>query len=471
MREVFIMKHLNRSILNDYDIPVNRPSRLRGVQFGDDAILLGLVDRLIDNANAEGADVGLAVVQPGEVGFAAKLKEQDGLFTAFVRGETGEKNVSREQVVQSILEVIDPAADSDRLMELAADAEVGFALMHVDEVGEFAARDNVCAALAARFLVERWQRGGEGLAVIVCGECADCAEVVRERVIGFAREWRAGEAFVAWLGGCRFFPALADCLAFRSAPEEAARLCTQMNYADAMIHLAEPYGLWAIQADEAFRAEFDLEKCGQIRYVDDLTEHLIKKQRIFDAGLFAMAALGCLHGNETLAECMKDEPLRDFVGHALLDEMLPFVPYEREQLIPYVIQSYERYGNPMNDNLLSDAARGLAHKFNVGVLPAVKAYANEHFEPPKHLTAAFSAMILLYADVRLRDEGYETVVVQTLVPVHEAPETLEAFSTLASDMQPDSLAYAVLSDRELWNGEDLREIDGFEDAVIANLAG
>ena len=465
------MKRLNRSILSDYEIPVNRPSRLRGVQFGDDAVLLGLVDRLIDNANAEGADVGLAVVQPGETGFAAQLKEQDGLFTAFVRGETGEKPVKREQVVQSILEAVDPAADSDRLMQLAADENVGFILLHADEVGEYAVRDAVCAALAARFLVERWKKSAAPVAAIVCGESTDCADKVKNQILGYAEGWRAGEDFARWLDGCRFFPALADCLTFRSSPEEAARLCAEMNYADAMIHLAEPYGLWAIQADDAFRAEFDLEKCGQIRYVDDLTDEITKKTRLFDAGLFSMAALGLLHGNETLAECMKDEPLRDLVGHALLDEMLPFAPFEREKIIPYIIQCYERYGNPMNDNLLPDAARGLVHKFNTSILPAVRAYANEHFEPPKYLTAAFSAMILLYADVRLRDGGYETVVGQSLIPVHENPETLEAFSCLASDMQPDSLAYAVLSDRTLWNGADLREIDGFEDAVITNIAG
>ena len=465
------MKRLNRSILIDYEIPENRPSRLRGVQFGDDAVLLGLVDRLIDNANAEGADVGLAVVQPGEAGFAQQLKEQNGLFTAFVRGETGEKNVSREQVVQSILEVIDPAADSDRLIELAADENIGFILLHVDEVGEFAARDSICAALAARFLAERWQKNAAPLAAIVCGESLDCAENVKKQISDYAAGWRAGDDFTRWLDGCRFFPALADCLTFRSAPEEAARLCAEMNYADAMIHLAEPYGLWAIQADEAFRAAFDLEKCGQIRYVDDLTDELLKKQRIFDAGLFSMAALGLLHGNETLAECMKDEPLRDLVGHALLDEMLPYAPFDREKIIPYIIQCYERYGNPMNDNLLPDAARGLVHRFNTAILPAVRAYANEHFEPPKYLTAALSAMILLYADVRLRDGGYETVVGQTLIPVHESPEVLEAFSCLASDMQPDSLAYAVLSDRTLWNGADLREIDGLEDALITNIAG
>lgn len=464
------MKRLNRSILSDYEIPVNRPGRLCGVQFGDDAVLLGLVDRLIDNANAEGADVGLAVVQPGETGFAQQLKEQDGMFTAFVRGETGEKNVSREQVVQSILEAVDPAADSDRLMALAADAQIGFILLHVDEVGEYAARDSLCAALAARFLVERWQKNGASLAAIVCGESLDCAENVKNQILDYARGWNAGEGFACWLNDCRFFPALADCLTFRSSPEEAARLCAEMNYADAMIHLAEPYGLWAIQADDAFRAQFDLEKCGQIRYVDDLGEYLIRKQRIFDAGLFSMAALGLLHGNETLAECMKDEPLRDLVGHALLDEMLPYAPFDREKIIPYIIECYERYGNPMNDNLLPDAARGLVHKFNTAILPAMRAYANEHFEPPKYLTAALSAMIMLYADVRLRDEGYETVVGQTLIPVHENPETLEAFSCLASDMQPDSLAYAVLSDRILWNGADLREIDGLEDAVITNLA-
>lgn len=464
------MKRLNLSILNDYDIPVNRPDLLCGVQFGDDPLLMGFVDRLIDDANANGANIGLAVVQPGESGHAAQLKEQDGMFTCFVRGEVSEKNVNREQVVQSVMEALNPAEDDARLMELAADGDIRFLLMHVDEVGEFAARDNICAALAARFLVERWQKGADSVSVIVCGESADCGEVMKAQLISFAQEWHAGADFGAWLDGCRFFPALADCLVFRSTPEEAARLCNQMNYADAMIHLAEPHGLWAIRADDDFRHEFPLNKCGQVRFVDDLTECLLKKQRIFDAGLFAMAALGCLHGNETLAECMKDEPLRDLVGHALLDEMLPHAPYSKEELIPYIIECYERYGNPMNDNLLPDAARGLIHKFNTGILPAVRAYADENFEPPKYLTAALSATIMLYADVRLRDEGYETVVGQTLIPVHENIETLEAFSCLASDMSPDSLAYAVLSDRTLWNGADLREIDGLEDAVIGNLS-
>mgnify|MGYP002600788629 CR=1 FL=1 len=104
------MKHLNRSILADYDVPANAPDRLCCVQFGDDALLLGLVDRLLDDANQRGANIGVAVVQPGETGFAASLAEQDGLFTTFVRGDLDEKDVHREQVVQSVLRALDPPA-------------------------------------------------------------------------------------------------------------------------------------------------------------------------------------------------------------------------------------------------------------------------------------------------------------------------------------------------------------------------
>lgn len=466
------MKHLNRSILADYDVPANAPDRLCCVQFGDDALLLGLVDRLLDDANQRGANIGVAVVQPGETGFAASLAEQDGLFTTFVRGDLDEKDVHREQVVQSVLRALDPVKDDDALMALARDGGIRFALLHEDETGEFAARDAVCAALAARFWVERWRAGLDGMFAIVCGGDADCGERLRERILQFAREWRVDAAFEAWLAGCAFLPALADCLVCRSSAAEAARLCAEMNYADAMIHLAEPYGLWAIQLSDGFREEFPLDTfCGQIRFTGDLTRELTLKHRLFDAGLFSMAALGCLRGDETLSECMKDEPLRDLVGHALYDEILPYLPLDRETVAAYVIRCYERYANPMNDNVIPDCAGGLIHLFNESVLPAIRAYTASRQEPPKNLTVALAAMILLYADAREKDGVYETVVGQTTRPLRESPAVLERFSRLSSDMSPDSLSYAVLSDRELWRGADLREIDGLTDLLTDNLAG
>ena len=465
------MKLLTRAILDDYAIERCAPDRLCAVQFGDDATLVGLIDRLIDDANRAGANVGVAAVQAGASGFAKALQAQDGLFTAYVRGERGDQPVRHEQVVQSILRALDPEADDGALMALARDPGVRFGILHEDEAGEFPERDAVCAALAARFLAERWRAGLPGMALIVCGDSADCAARLRARIESLGRAWRAGESFGEWLRGCRFFPALADCLVARSGAEEAARLCEAANYRDAMIHLAEPYGLWAIQADAAFRAEFPLaDACAQIQFVDDVAAPLARKHRLFDAGLFAFAAPGCLRGDATLAQCMKDGPLRELAGRAMLDEILPFAPFSREEAAPYVIECFERYANPMNDNAVLDAARGLIRKFNRGVLPAMRAYAAERSRPPEKLTVALAATVLLYADARERDGRWETVVGQETRTLHESPDALAAFSRLSSDMDAESLAYAVLSDRELWNGADLREIEGLAELLSENLA-
>ena len=54
----------------DYEIPENTPSRAVGVQFGANETLLGVADRLIDDAaNRTGSDAGLALVDAPEARF------------------------------------------------------------------------------------------------------------------------------------------------------------------------------------------------------------------------------------------------------------------------------------------------------------------------------------------------------------------------------------------------------------------
>ena len=465
------MKRLGLGILKDYEIEYNRPDRLAFVQFGDDPMLLGLADRLIDDANRLGANLGVAVVSPGDAGYARELKEQDGLFTVFVRGEKGEARVHREQVVQCVLQALDPARDEAALQALCENGNIRCALLHGDPIGEYAARDRLCEALALRFLSGRWKAGLPAPRVVLLCEDRDESAELRARWLALARQWRAGDAFEAWLGGMEIVPALSDALTFRCGAEEAARLCTEMNYADAMIHYTEPLARLTVQAGaDAGRCAAAANVEG-LEWTDDLAPHFLYKTRIFDAGMFALAAAGRLRGCRTLAECVRDEALRELAGRAMMDEILPALDAERAELAAYVERCYERYGNPMNDNRLEDAARGLAHRFCIGALPAVRAYAAEHFAAPPSLTVALAAMVLLLADTRPEDGGWKTVVDGEKIPVHESPRALEAFSKLSSDMDPESLAYAVLADRDLWHGEDLRDIDGLAEALAANLAG
>ena len=460
------MKHLNRSIMEDYEILSSRPERLCAVQFGADARLLGGVDRLLDEANRAGANVGAALVDTDGGEFAGHLKRQDGMFTVFVRGEADEKEVHREQVVQSVLRALDPEADDAALMALARDGGIRFLILSEDEIDEH--RSAAAAALAARFLVERFRAGLEPPAVLAFGDAPECARRVKARVAAVAERWSAGEEFARWLEKCRFFPALMDSLTARSGAEEAARLCREMNYADAMIHIAEPYALCAVQADAAFRAEFPLPG---VEYVDDIAPLMERKHRLFDAGLAILTALGALHGDATLADCMKDEPLRERLGRALMDEILPCAPLPREEAAQYVIRCCERWENPMNENRLFEAGSGLLRRLRVGVLPAMRAYADDRFELPEHLALTLAAAALVYAGVRRGASGaFELELDGEIVPVHDDPGALEAFSRLSPDMPSDSLAYAVLADRTLWGGEDLRALDGLEESMAANMA-
>ena len=80
------MKHLTKAILADYDIALNAPSRTCAVQFGDDALLLGLVDRLLDDANAAGLNAGVALCG----GTAEVMPEGSRNTVSLLAGENGE---------------------------------------------------------------------------------------------------------------------------------------------------------------------------------------------------------------------------------------------------------------------------------------------------------------------------------------------------------------------------------------------
>lgn len=445
------MQTLNRSMMEAYEIESSRPSRVRAVQIGTDPILLGAVDRLIDDANRADADVGLAAVSLLE-GHSKLLTRQDCMYTAFVRGDLNDEEVRREQVVQSILAAPDLLADDGALLAFARDPEVRLLILREDSANVEPEQSALAVRIAARFLIERARSAAEPGHVIICGESSDCAEVMRGRILDVASQWRAEPSFAAWLAACAFYPAMIDCLTDRSSAPEAARLCGEMNYLDAMIHISEPYAQLAIRACDALRREYPLDRCAQVRFVDDLEPLLKVKHELFDIGLFILISLGCMHGDETLADCLRDEPLRELAGRALYDEVLPLTGLERETAASALISCYERYGNPLIDNRIPECVSGLFSICRDRVMPLIARYDAEHFCAPAHLVSAVAAFILLYADARLNDSGvYEVPLGERTAVLCDDPAALRAFSRLSSDMPADSLAYAVLSDRELFS--------------------
>ena len=454
------MQRLNRGMLRRYDIPEHAPSGVRAVQFGLGEVLLGVADRLLDAACPA---LGIACVPPegpwtGEgADPAALLRDQEGLYTLLVRGYRGETPVKDEVVVQSILCVADDP------QEPAFNPALALGLLDT-EAPDF----NANAVNAAKLLGLRFEAGLNGLYMLCLGEDADCTHRAREAIAALTPD----PAFRKWLcDSCAFCPALADGLAFRADAKAAARQCAEMNYADGMLHLAEPYAHMTIQAPVRLREVLPVRDGGGISIVDDLVPALNDKRRAFDAGLFAMAAPGWLLGCNTLSDCMKHERLRDFVGRCYADELLPADPDARAAIAPRVIQAFERFENPLNENALLPTARPLLMRFRRAVLPIMRAWADENFEPPRLLSFALAATIMLYAGARSNAEGrYEVYRGTQVFTLEDDPEALAVFATLSHDMPPEALAYAALADRELWHGEDLRDIDGLEARVALDIA-
>lgn len=458
------MQRLNRGMMSRYEIHDRIPGTVNAIQFGMDATLLGLVDRLIDDV---GLGAGIACIQAEEEGFAALMREQDGLFTVVVRGYINDKHVYQEKVVQSVVQTIDPASDFDSLTVLSRNEALALGILNLESL-----HPEIALGLAARFLAARYQAGLDGLEFICTGESVDCGAQARAMIEKIAVPWHINEGFEAWLREKNaFYPALADCLVFRCEAAEAAKLCGDMNYADGLIHIAEPYASLTIQAPSGFRERWKLDAAPGVRFVDDLAPELLKKHRIFDAGLFAMAAPGYLLGCDTLNDCMRHERLRAHTGSTFFEEIIPGAPFAREEIAPYVIAVCERFENPLNHNPILRSSHHLFRRFVRGVLPLMREWARENFEVPRRMGFSLAAAIMLYAGVRPNQAGIYEVArgAQTHI-LEDDPEILRAFARLSHDMPPESLAYAVLADRDLWNGLDLRQIDGMESRVTFDIA-
>ena len=489
------LQRLNRGMLSRYEIPEHRPEAVRAVQFGAGEALLGVVDRLLDRRAPE---LGIACV--ADAASAARLAAQDGLFTVLERGYVNDVPVKRETVVQSVVEVVDPEADFAALTDLARRPELTLALLDAD-----APDAGVALGLAARLLAGRFEAGLPGLDVLCLGDDPACADRARAFIARVAAPWSLA-GFGEWLeGSCPFHAALAEGFAFRPDAAEAARICAEMNYGDALLHAAEPFARLTV------RGALPGVPAGEgIEDVEDIAPAFLRKHRVFDAALFALAAPGWLLGCDTLADCMKHERLRAFAGNTVYRELLPRLPMAREAAAGAVIEAFGRFENPLGGVPVLRAAHHLLRRFEAGVLPVLRASAEADYDVPEGLSFALAATLMLYAGARpgrtgetspgkavdpveaawdeavggtgsdggAREEGeaapaaprYEVVRGERAEALRDDPDRLAVFATLSHDMPPEALAYAALADRELWRGADLREIDGLETRVTLALA-
>lgn len=199
------------------------------------------------------------------------------------------------------------------------------------------------------------------------------------------------------------------------------------------------------------------------------TEKKNARERIQGCLYSLITPAGVMAGLDTVKDCMRDPVLRPFLGHALLHEILPCMGLGRETLNPLTMEICGEMENPTVMQPLALLMPNAVRAWRDQALPVLKTFEERECELPPCLCMSLSLLIMLFSGARQDGEGRYTYLKNgETCYFNEDEEILFSFSRLSCDMPPESLAYAALSDRAIWE-EDLREIPGLEDTIAAQL--
>ena len=294
------------------------------------------------------------------------------------------------------------------------------------------------AGQAVRMLHARWQAQLPGWTLLPCADTAHNGAHLQEAAIACAVQWRLPAPFLRWL------------------VEENSFCSTMMDCAQWLIETKEPEKMPVQAIPDA------------ICFVEELTPYARRRQAMLGGAGALTAVLGGLTGLESVGAAMRDEELRKLLGNALIHEMAPCLPLGAEGL-QYAARVCAYLENACGGEAWPAMGENLIARFSACVLPVLSAYEKRQAALPPCLCFGLSALIMLYAGVR-KDDGGRYVLPGAAgdLPVWDREEALAAFSRMSCDMPPESLAYAILSDGEIW-GCDLRALEGLEDRVAGQL--
>lgn len=299
--------------------------------------------------------------------------------------------------------------------------------------------ENGFPSQAEALLYARFEAGMTGLTLLPCANVAHNGAHLKEAVIAAAVRQRRPAAYLRWLmDDNAFCSTLTDCAEWLIETEDAAGM--PLNEAE-----------------------------GAVRFVRDLTPYYQRKQWMLGGAGVLAAAAGFLCGCGTVGAAMRDEALRALLGHTLTKELADCLHLKKDEGLQYAAKVCAYLENACGEEAWPAMGENLIGRFIACVLPAIAAYEKQNAALPEGLCFALSALVMLYAGVRKNADG------QFVLPAEEGEEpvfdqayALSAFSRMSCDMPPESLAYAALSDCEVW-GCDLREIEGLEDKAASQL--
>ena len=449
----------------DYILP-SAPERV--IQFGEGNFLRAFVDYFFDIANERGGFNGkIVVVTPNSGRNIPRFEAQDCLYTLYLRGVENGRTVEQRRLISVISRCLSGPDQFDEILKCALNPELQFVVSNTTEAGiTFRDTDSLDAIGSAaypgklcRFLYERYSKCGmdnaPGFILMPCELIEHNGEALKERLIQYGRHWGFGEGFEAWLNEKNTFcSTLVDRIVPGFPKEDAARYNAENGYEDDLLDTAEPFGFWAIEGDEAINEILPFRRAGlPILVTPDISFYKQRKVACLNGGHTSMTCAALLCGLETVGQCMEDEDVSQFLKSAVYNEIIPANSLPQDKLIEFSDSVMDRFRNPFVKHELMSITLNTTSKWTARVLPSLRGYIAAFHKLPKHLCFGFAANLEFGVCGRFE--------------VKDDKEVLDFFAAHKDD-SIEELCAAYCGERAFW-GEDLSDIDGFVDTLIANI--
>jgi tagaturonate reductase len=389
------------------------------LQIGSGAFLKGFVEDFVQLANIAGQPAGRVVsVQRKSDRRSAAFLRQDGLYTLILRGLENGQAAERKRIVGSISRSLSADIEWHKVIAVAVRPSTRVIVSNVTEAGfVLGASDSPTdhpplsfPGKLTQLLRERWQASGgrdADVAVIPCELVENNGSILRMLIDEQARAWTLSAAFLDWLcSSVHFANTLVDRIVVGPPPPEKLEAEWQaLGYRDDLIVCAEPFALFALEADEFVRQHFlSGEVSPGIRFVDDLTPHRVRKIRILNGSHTILAAIGRLLGLRTVREAIDDRQLGKLVENAIFQEVIPATELGEEvESGHYAREVLVRFRNPSIEHSVVAICSNCSTKVGARLFPAIRSFMERSRGVPRRLLFGVAAVMLLLRDSDVED--------------------------------------------------------------------
>ncbi|MES2826975.1 MAG: tagaturonate reductase [Bacteroidota bacterium] len=388
------------------------------LQFGTGVLLRGLPDYFIDKANKKGEFNGrIVVVKSTSKGDTAAFDKQNGLYTICVRGIENGKDANENIISSAISRVLSANEDWNEILLLARQPALSLIISNTTEVGIVLQEESIFSAVApnsypAKLLAvlnSRFKalKDAPPLVVIATELIPDNGGKLKSIVYQLAVFNEMSNEFIAWLDdNVTFCNSLVDRI-IPGKPDASIQesLSVELGYEDELLIVAEPYRLWAIEADASTAEIIGLEKADSgvvIRPDIEIFREL--KIRLLNGTHTLSCGIACLLGIDTVATGMKDSALNTYVSSLMTAEIVPAIPYEVDlkEAMAFSKSVADRFANPFIQHHWISITFQYSMKMKIRVLPVLMQYYKLFNRVPSHIALGIAAY-LVFMTVKRKD--------------------------------------------------------------------